>query len=258
MRIPFQIQDNNKEVLGVMHITSQQFDIPKMLIMCYGLDGNRVEQHRMSIKLGESCEKMNMNLVRFDYANVGVSEGEFVESTLQERIRNTIKVCEFVEGCFNGNVEIYLVGFSDGAKIASHVTEHINVIKGLIMWNPIINLDNDNIYTTSVNREKLILHPMTRKPSKQLFGLAMNLQMVRELAKDNTAELLKKQDVLFIFGENDRFTLNVRKFIEKVIVESTSSELVLVKNAGHVFTDIDSEKIVIHRTLEWICKSEKV
>lgn len=46
MRIPFQINSGGKDVLGVMHIPNRQNDIPVVIIMCYGLNGNRTEQHR--------------------------------------------------------------------------------------------------------------------------------------------------------------------------------------------------------------------
>ena len=154
MRVPFQINSINKSLLGIFHISENQCAKRIVLVMCYGLNGNRVEQHRMSVKFGEECEKKGVNLVRFDYTDVGVSEGCFEESRLSDRVQNVIDVILYVKGCFNEAIDIYLIGFSDGAKIAANSMEQMPECKGVILWNPIINIEGKQKEDKSMDKVK--------------------------------------------------------------------------------------------------------
>ena len=100
MRIPIQFKSNEDLILGIFHVANHQLDIPIVLVMCYGMNGNRVIQHRMAVKLGESLEKKGVNLVRFDYRNVGVSDGSFEKTSIKERIDDILNVCKYVKACF--------------------------------------------------------------------------------------------------------------------------------------------------------------
>ena len=213
MRVPIQINSMNKTLLGVFHIPNTQCKRIKVIIMCYGLNGNRVEQHRMCVKFGEVCEKNNINLVRFDYTDVGVSEGDFGYSTLSNRVTNVIDVVDYVRGCFNQEIDIYLVGFSDGAKIAANSFLELKCCKGIILWNPIINIGTGQIKNENRMNNRLKIDRSTKKPYKPLFGLKLNLQMIRELMKDKSMELMKcSYKKLFVFGEKDAFTSEIRKY----------------------------------------------
>src|SRR5690554_656776 len=217
MRIPFQINSDGNELLGILHIANRQQEIPVVIITCYGLNGTRVEQHRMSVKFGEMCEGNAINLIRFDYTNVGVSEGDFFFTTISERIRNIVDVYSFIKGCFNCEISVFLIGFSDGAKIAIQAKEYIEDFEGLICWNPIINvpqvLETSSAETTI--KEKLKIHKKYRKPYKQLFGVALNTNIIKEIETDISVDKLDNgYKKLFVFGEKDRFTKHIRAFIE--------------------------------------------
>ena len=253
MRIPFQINSGGKDVLGVLHISNRQNDIPIVIIMCYGLNGNRVEQHRMSVKLGEMCEDNAINLVRFDYANVGVSEGDFFFSGISERTKNVIDICNFVRGCFNTKISVYLIGFSDGAKVSVQAIEYIKDFSGLICWNPIIKVPYtfESANTTSATADKLKFHKKYKKPYKPLFGVCLNTDLIKEIESDNSVKKLdNKSKKLFIFGERDRFTKHIKAFIEtKNLI---NANIVLIMGAGNLFKSTAYEQQVNEKTIKWI------
>lgn len=253
MRVPFQIISNRKNLLGVFHIAKQQLDIPVVIIMCYGLNGSRVEQHRMSVNLGELCENSNINLVRFDFTNVGISEGEFFFSSIHERIKNVISIYEYIKGCFNSKISVYLIGFSDGAKIAIQSKEFIRDLEGIVFWNPIINISSETSShsTETTIKEKFKLHKKYNKPYKQLFGVCLNIGMVKELNNDNSVRKIN-DDIrkLFIFGEKDKFTKDIKRWVEEN--NYLNSDIKIIKNSGHLFGDSMLEQEVNGETIEWI------
>ena len=255
MRIPFQINSVNKSLLGILHISENQQAKKTVLIMCYGLNGNRVEQHRMSVKLGEVSEKNGINLVRFDYTDVGISEGSFENSKLSDRVRNVIDVITFVKGCFNEAIDIYLIGFSDGARIAVNSIDRMSDCKGVILWNPIVNIEGrQNVQKTKAKEEnRILLDKRTHKPYKPLFGDKLGLVMLRELSADKSAMLLKKgYKKLFVFGEKDAFTKEIRQYFYRHREEYPNSDFVVIQNAGHLFSDRISENEVITESINYV------
>ena len=102
-------------------------------------------QHRIGVKLGKFFEENGVNLIRFDYRNLGVSDGYFEQSNMKDRIKDIKEVCNYIKSCF-GNIktEIFLIGFSDGARNAILATQSIKELKGLILWNPIFNIYGNN------------------------------------------------------------------------------------------------------------------
>lgn len=253
MRVPFQVNSNGRDLLGILHIANKQQDTPIVIIMCYGLNGNRVEQHRMSVKLGELCEENSVNFVRFDYANVGISEGEFFFSTLSERIKNVVDIYRFVSGCFNRRLAVFLIGFSDGAKIAIQAKEQIDEMKGIMCWNPIINIPHpmDSNSEAAKEKGKLRIHKKYKKPYKQLFGVCLNTIIMKEIGCDNSVDKLDDNvHKLFVFGENDRFTKGIRAYVENMNFHN--NRIVIISNAGHLFGSTVCEQQVNQITLKWI------
>ena len=256
MRFPFQINSCGKNLLGILHTPKKQRNIPIVMIMCYGLNGNRVEQHRMCVKLGEMCETYSINLIRFDYINVGVSEGDFFFSNLSERVKNLIDVYNFILGCFNSKLSLYLNGFSDGAKIILKAKEHINGVDGLIFWNPVINILNLQNHETANDAlvEKLKIHPVYKKPYMPFYGSCLSTDIIKNIVNDDSVVLLNdKRKKLFIFGENDINTKHVRAFIERMNCKYT--QIKIVNNAEHLFNDEMHEHHVLINTVSWIAEN---
>jgi alpha/beta superfamily hydrolase len=253
MRVPFQINSLNKALLGIFHIPDKQSEKIKVIIMCYGLNGNRVEQHRMSVKFAEACEENHICLVRFDYTDAGISEGDFSDTLISNRVKNVEDVVDYVRGCFNKCIEIFLVGFSDGAKVAVNSLTQIGECQGIILWNPIVNIDVKSMTNKSKTDNHLKLDNATKKPYKPLFGLKLNLQMIRELMNDQTKELLKNSyRKLFIFGEKDVYTAEINKYFRSNKDLYPNSEFVEIKNSGHLFSDKKYEEEVIRKTIKFV------
>ena len=255
MRIPFQIESRNKNILGLFHIAARQKNIPIVVVMCYGLNGNRVEQHRMSVKMGDLLQEKGINMVRFDYCNTGVSEGNFFDTTIVERRKNLIDICNYINGCFNRKIKIYLIGFSDGAKIAANTAHDIPECSGVIFWNPIIkipSIDKDAQKKKYLSG-KLKLHPIYKKPYKPLFGSCLSDKLMREIENDKSLSLLYKQsEKLFIFAECDNLTREIRKYLTREFASFSEVTFHVIEGSNHLFCHSEHEKSVCSTTINWI------
>jgi alpha/beta superfamily hydrolase len=263
MRIPFQIGQKGKTILGILNVANCQRDVPVVVVMCYGLNGNRVEQHRMSVKMAKIACTNDINFVQADYRGCGVSDGDFFENTISERVEDTLKICEFLRGCFSEiEIKIILIGFSDGFKVAVQAAHDVSgKMGGLIFWNPIFKVPISDAIQNKQNNSKavskadrLVLHPKFNKLSKPLYGLYMNLSLIKEIEKDSTIEILDKMNIqmLFVFGENDRFTTSIRTYVEKTFAKPNTVSIGIVSDAGHVFSHSKYEEQVFDYTMKWI------
>lgn len=252
MRVPFQLLSRGENLYGVLHIANNQKSTPVVVIMCYGLNGDRTEKHRMSVKFAECCENKKINVVRFDYANIGITEGDFFFSTFSQRVHNVCDIINFVKGCFNCKIKIILIGFSDGAKVAINVNDSVDDIEGIAFWNPIINLEQKkNEIKNLIQEEKFKIHSDYKKPFKPLLGVGLNIHILKELHEDKSKSKLDQISTkLFVFGEKDRFTENMRKFVNQEI--SSEKTVLNIKEAGHLFNNTEFEKQVIKNTVKWI------
>ena len=240
MRFPYQISIHDQIVLGIAHIPYATNDEANIVIMCYGLNGHRVEQHRLSVELGDCLAEHGFLFLRTDYRNLGLSDGTFENSTLKQRSEDIIEIINYFESCcFPTPLNVTLIGFSDGGKTIVDIASKISCVKQLIYLNPILALPvNNNNRTTSItNPVRFQLHPKFSKPMRPFYGTWLNLEILRELNTDNTynriSSLTQKQ--YFIFGTNDKYTREIRCAIENM--RNNNIKIAYVQDAGHVFSE---------------------
>ncbi len=258
MEIPVQIGVHGNIALGVFHITHRQNDTPIIAIMCYGLNGDRVEQHRMSVKTGRFAELNNINFMRMDYCNQGVSEGSFINVTITSKINDIVHLIKEVNGYFgHKKIDIYLIGFSDGSRVAVNVASICDEIKGIILWNPIINIPDIENEPANSNKknEKIYIDKETRRLYKKILGVKLNIATIKEMNSDNTYGLIKnyRKPVLYIFGSNDRFTKLLQESINDIgLYDTMKDSKHTVKDSNHIFPSTYFENEVINITINWI------
>lgn len=255
MRIPFQIEVKQDSIMGIMHIPEKGMK-RHAVIMCYGFNGYRSDVHRIAVKFGEFLEQKGIVLVRFDYRGQGISEGEMNDVSLERRSKDVCSVVDFVKGCFNDQgLPITLIGFSDGARIASLVAEKINVCS-VIFWNPIFETNNSSYSQKEKGRNKnsMFRNEKNKKWSYQYYGLPVNINYLRELVEGNSFSSLLSANCFkyCIWGAEDRFTKDIRNNFIGIF-----SEEVLIPKAGHLFFGDKSEQLVFENSYAFVKKALK-
>jgi alpha/beta superfamily hydrolase len=260
MRVPINILSKNKSILGMLHISECQNSLPIVIIVCIGKNGNRADVHQIITKLGDTCKKNNINVCTFDYNGTGVSDGDFFNSTIKSRTKNLADVINFIKGCFNNKLHIYLLGFCDGAKVVLNYIGNVNepAIKGLIFWNPFLNTISNDTEKGKYFFDKKTdsgIHPKYKRIYFRFSGLFMSSNMLRDIINDTSIKYLSSfEKALFIFSCKDEISKNVYNYVNSN--KEHSWTIKKIQNVGHLFERISSEKEVIISTIEWIKKNE--
>lgn len=253
MRIPFQTIRKQEIISGIVHIPENGIK-NHVVIMCYGFNGCRSDVHRIAVKLGDFLEKRGIILVRFDYRGQGNSQGDMNNVTIQERVDDVCTIISFMQGCFNNsNLPISLIGFSDGAKIASMVTAH-QKIKSLILWNPIFGTRNSS-YSQKENGRKanaIFRNKRNGTLSYQYYSLPINIHYLNELVDENSISYFENNDChkFCVWGGDDKFTKENRDSFIRMM-----DDYFIVPNAGHLFFGKENELLVFESTYKFIKSS---
>ncbi|GKX31028.1 hypothetical protein SH1V18_35080 [Vallitalea longa] len=255
MQIPVNIVIDGKNVMGILHVPQiyRNVESTPVIIMCYGLNGNRVEVHRMSVLLGRQAEKNGIYLLRFDYTGLGVSDGEFWETSIQKKVKDILSGIDFIRGCFhNENISLFLLGFSDGARIALNVSNKINDVSGLCMWSPV--LVPNSSYFRSRTKMKLFREPTSRSIVYKFFGLWMSTDYIREInSNNNRNEIFDfRGPSLCIFGGRDQLVKETKNKIISYNNLHNNPKIVVIPEAKHMFGRSEWTDKVIIETINWV------
>lgn len=263
MQIPINISHGRKSLMGMLHVPYKRDLVTPVVIMCYGMNGDRVESHRMAYLLGHYAEKYGIILLRLDYYGLGISNGEYVETSLESKVEDILIAIEFLKGCLKYEMHsIVLIGFSDGAKVATRVADIVGVSNSICLWNPVFcdysAIENDE--TTNKQKPIMTRDPFCKKLAYSLpyTGLLMNVQYLREISCDsfdinNFLETSSRK--VLIFGSEDSKTKILQKMLcNRNFDEEDNSTLITIQGADHLFSNSKWSYQVIQLTIEWILK----
>lgn len=258
MKIPVQFNSKGKNILGVLHLADENPKNSPTVILCYGLNGNRVENHRMSVLFGRLAEASGINFFRFDYRGLGVSDGEFWEMSISSKVEDVISAIDFFKGCSeNKNQKIILLGFSDGARVAMDVSKLRQDIDAICMWNPIffpLPISKDTKAALRLARE-----PRTKKivfPFEGVWSGTKHLKEQKEIGDVLGDYMSFNGPKISIFGSNDPFTTyGCEKLYEVNEKSENKTEIVKIENANHIFSHSHWVDEVLDNTISWIHRS---
>ena len=254
MEIPVSISIKNKTLYGIINVPHVQPTVPVLVLMCYGFNGDRVEQHRMSVTMGRLSEQYGITFARFDYRNQGLSDGCFDDFTFAEKIYDVKKIIEFIQCCYYCKpMKIFLVGFSNGCKVAIDACYEYDIITGIAIWNPILHEITSVAKISSDENKRLYKHPVTGRPYKKFASLRLNLNLLYEIRKDNSMTKLRELStpVFCVLSEDDEQIDDIRHHIHEMMPSNTLT-IRNVKGTDHLFSDLHSCRYVIELTLKWI------
>ena len=255
MEIPVNILAGNKTLLGILNIPDHQHKRPIVVIMCYGFNGDRVEQHRMSVTMGRLFAQHGVNFCRFDFRNQGVSDGSFDDFVFSEKQEDINSIINYMQACFRRNdLLIYIIGFSNGCKVAIDVGCDNGNVNGIVLWNPILQELAEKGEDAGDSR-RLYRHPVTRKPYKKFYSLRLNTKLLYELNTDQSMTKLKTIDkpIFCILSRDD---ISVRPFCKEIekLYNNADLDVEYIENTDHLFGSVEKVRYVINSTLKWILK----
>jgi uncharacterized protein len=254
MRIPIQIERNGGCLLGMFHLATYPAVGAPLLVVNYGLNGDRVDNHRLAVLLARRANLAGISVVRYDYAGCGVSSGEFPETSISSKVEDARAVLNFIKGCQEGPSRIFLLGYSDGVRIVHQLVASMSGINGFVLWNPVVK---SMTRTFRSSQKRAVLEPTTRKLLFPLFGVYMGLNYLREANGDLDVHALLGHRVpkTIFFGTGDVHTLTFQQDLKPLLPEYPDVEVQEINGANHLFNRTEWSESLVERTVGWILRT---
>jgi alpha/beta superfamily hydrolase len=254
MEIPFQINISGESILGMIHMPWRKAKGNPAVIMLYGFNGERVDNSRLSVLCGRLAEQQGVTFVRFDYRGLGLSEGEFWNTTLETKIQDAQTVIKFVSDFCGEQLSIIALGFSDGVRIATNLLEICPHISGLCLWSPVLFPLIDEVHGKI--RRKFYREPQTNQLVTPHRGLWVGQQYLRQLSSvDNGYNQVKNSNkpILAVFGDYDPAIIKTQDELEKLIQDGQENiHVKMIPGADHLYSQKKWIEEITNETVRWV------
>lgn len=254
MLIPLHINVNGLMVLGMAHLPLHAMNGIPVLLLCYGLNGNRVENNRMLVNLGNQLEESGVAFIRFDYRGLGISEGEFSDITAATKLEDIQAVIRYIRNMYQGtDIQLYLVGFSDGIKqILAYLNQPHQTISGVLMMNPVLwtQTEDGQFPETSFTPKRFIRAPYNGRISVNMLGHFFSTTYLRDLKESPLLDFHSTR-VLALFSVEDQISLYTRNKLRTLIPNLPICE---INSRNHVFSEEQAQKEIAEAILQQICQ----
>jgi hypothetical protein len=132
-----EIQHQNIILRGMEHVPNEGTSFPAVILF-HGFTGNRLEPHRMFLKISRALEAKGIASFRFDFAGSGESDGDFEDMTLSSEVADAHAILDHVQKDSRIDPEnISLLGLSMGGLVASLVAgDRADDVRRLVLMAP--------------------------------------------------------------------------------------------------------------------------
>lgn len=258
MQRPVVFKSGGKDIYGVLHLP-YRFQVRKpvpIVVFCHGFTGTKVEAHRIFVKMARVLEKYNIASLRFDFCGCGDSEGEFVDITVGDHIKDATRAVDFAVSSPGINkTRVGVLGFSLGGTVASYVAGRHLRVKSLALWAPAADL----VEEANQIRSKKELKRIRKYKAVDYYGTLLGKPFVEEIPKIHPVAEIEnyRGSTIIIHGTKDKsvplsHSLNYYRALKR---NGRPVERHLIEGADHTFSTYLWEQTVIKKTLKFFVKN---
>ncbi|MGO0059667.1 alpha/beta hydrolase [Brevibacillus fluminis] len=242
--------------LAAIYHTNEENDKGKrpLIIICHGFVGSKTGVNRLFVKAAREFAKDGFNVLRFDYAGCGESEGDYGTGGFDHLLEQTQHVLDFAFGLEGIDPNrVILVGHSLGGAVALLSAIRDTRIHKLVMWaavghpfQDIVRIVGETEYSNSFYL-----------PYIDHEGFALTNRFFRSLAGYKPLEEVQNYtgDVLLVHGTNDEAIPAKYSFLYHSAFKLRKrgrSDKEIIFGADHTFSSIDGVNQLIHHTRRWL------
>ncbi|HHW12492.1 MAG TPA: alpha/beta fold hydrolase [Firmicutes bacterium] len=251
MQKPIELVVKGKTLRGMYHYPDGDGIYPTVILF-HGFTGNKLEPHRIFLKLSRRLTASGLAVIRFDFSGSGESDGDFEEMTFSSEVFEAQEILKFVSYLPTTDAErIGLVGLSMGGAVASIIAgNNPSTVKALVLWAA---ADIDTIMGIYRQQEKKGYFLRNEHGQIDIGGLWLNENFYADLGKWNTYETLQAYQgpALILHGTGDE------------VVPPTTAEqyqaalggrarLIYIPEADHTFNRHAWEEQVLTETTKFL------
>jgi pimeloyl-ACP methyl ester carboxylesterase len=242
-----------KTLRGMYHYPDEEGIYPTVILF-HGFTGNKLEPHRIFLKLSQHLTAEGLAVIRFDFSGSGESDGDFSEMTFSSEVLEAQEILKFVRFLPSTDSDrIGLVGLSMGGAIASILAgTNPSVVKALVLWSA-AGIDT----IKEITREKEAAEVFSRNERGQidLGGLWLNENFYTDLSNWNAYETVKNYPgaALLLHGTKDELVPpETAKQYQQALEER--AVLIYIPEADHTYNSHLWEEQVLTETTIFLKK----
>ncbi|OTQ85768.1 hypothetical protein BG30_09645 [Bacillus subtilis subsp. subtilis] len=254
---------NNEALPSVLHspLTNKMQKKP-CVIFIPGLGGDKVDNFLCGPRLGDYFAERGIHVFRYDNRYSGSSKNSLEDFTWTKILQDFNQAMFFIDNYEDENIDnnqIFLVSWSEGAKIVSYAASRYKNIKGCCMWNPILlDLKEDNRIEKDKGEEKI--YSPKKLPVIKKFTISESGNVVTQLGGEflSTAYFSDNNKYNFynLFSEMDQptkviwGTMDMNSLTYQLLQGNKGLNMEIFDTDHHLFNyDLIGE--IIQTTFEW-------
>ena len=256
MQEPVIFKSNGEDIYGVLHRPSAKKRRGKgipAVVFCHGFTGNKVEAHRIFVKMARALEQKAIASLRFDFRGCGDSGGDFMNTTVMDEVEDTDCAIDFIKRRPGIDEErIGLIGLSLGGAVAAYAAGQHPEVKALALWAPAADLVEEEKQI----REEKDIPEIKKLKAVDYYGTLVGRSFINQIPRVQPLQAITRYRgaALIIQGTKDDsvplgHSLGFYRAMKK---NGLLAERVLIKGANHVFSSYIWEQEVISRTLVFL------
>lgn len=207
------------------------------VILCHGLTFDK-EENGVFTKLAAKIADEGFHTFRFDFRGCGQSDGDSIDFTISGSLTDLESVVTHLKFLGYDSFIILAASFSGGCTSFYSSGNPIE-LKGLILWNALIDYEEKINPTTEWNKKawgKAVLDSVEKHGYiERSSGFRLGKKLIDEIYTLKPWQALLKYDgpVIFIHGTAD--PLVPYSYSKKYADEMDNAQLVSIEDAGHGF-----------------------
>lgn len=239
--VPVVFTSEGQQLVGILH----QADSKKLVIMCHGFTGNKVEGKRIFVEAARGMAAEGLNAFRFDFYGSGDSAGDFADTLISHNIANLKDAVDWAKA--GGFEAIAVLGLSMGGATAILALSQLPV-QALVTWSAVP--DMEQLFRSYVdNVHELVTQVQEHEHDGWVIKKEFWLDAVQYNIKAAFSQIAVSK--LIIQGTADA-PLFVQGFRDLQNIATPPADFMEIPGAGHTYQTPQHRRQVIRQTLIWL------
>ena len=251
MQKPIELVVKGKTLRGMYHYPDDEGIYPTVILF-HGFTGDKLEPHRIFLKLSRRLTAKGMAAIRFDFSGSGESDGDFEEMTFSSEVFEAQEILKFVSYLPTTDADrIGLVGLSMGGAVASVIAgKNPSTVKALVLWAA---AGIDTITGIYHDKEGKGRYLQNEHGQIDIGGLWLNENFHADLANWNSYEALQNYQgpTLILQGTGDEVVPPATAEKYQAALDGRAS-LIYIPEADHTFNRNSWEDQVLSETTKFL------
>ncbi|WP_058302559.1 alpha/beta hydrolase [Gorillibacterium timonense] len=259
METTFMIRQGEWELAATLHRPLAEdrggsFQAAPLVVICHGFVGSRIGVDRLFVKTARELAGTGLNVLRFDYAGCGESEGDYGAGGLDAMVSQTRAVLDHVLAIPGiATEDVTLLGHSLGGAVAILTATIDKRVNKLVLWSPVANPFGDIVRIVG----KDVYEKAMQEGRADYLGYGLTSGYFNSLSAHHPFQEARKflGPILLVHGTGDDVIPVDYSFLYQKIFRIRRDgccDKELVQGANHTFSSEESVTAVIDRTKGWL------